>query len=165
MPSTLVAQATADIAKVRAAAPACTPTAAAAGSNSSTTSAGSSSTPTPSGSSDTSPSALGSSDLSSDVPATAESSTSSQTSRGKTTVASPTAASRAAALSLAAFGTVSADSWALPLLGILVLTLLLPGLVLLMSGRSLSQALGGLRSPAQPAAADVPPAQEGLGET
>ena len=41
------------------------------------------------------------------------------------------------------FGTVSANSWALPLLGILVLTLLLPGLVLLISGRSLSEALGG----------------------
>ena len=58
--------------------------------------------------------------------------------------APPTGSSRAAPLSLAAFGTVSADSWALPLLGILVLTLLLPGLVLLISGRSLSQVLGGL---------------------
>ena len=166
LPSTLVAQATAAIAKVGAAAPACTPTAA-AGSNSSPTSAGAGSSPasTPSGSSDTSPYALGSSDLSSDVPATVDGSTSSQTSHGKTAGVTPTASSRAAALSLAAFGTVSAASWALPLLGILVLTLLLPGLVLLMSGRSLSEALGGLRSPAQPAAADVPPVQEGLGET
>ena len=69
LPSTLVAQATAAIAKVGAAAPACTPTAA-AGSNSSPTSAGAGSSPssTPSGSSDMSPYALGSSDLSSDVP-------------------------------------------------------------------------------------------------
>ena len=171
MPSSLVAQATADIAKVGAAAPACTPTAAAA-SSSTPTSAGasssssSSSSSTPSGSSDVSPYALGSSDLFPDVASAGDGSTSSQTSPGgKTAVASPTASSRAAALSLAAFGTVSAASWALPLLGILVLTLLLPGLVLLVSGRSLSQALGGFRSPAQPAAADVAPVQEGLGET
>jgi hypothetical protein len=155
----------ADIAKVGTAAPACTPTAAAAGSNSSTTSAAAGSTSTPSGSVDATPYALGSSDLNSDVPATAAGSTTSHTSRGESAVASPTPSSRAAALSLAAFGTVSADSWVLPLFGILVLTLLLPGLVLLISGRSLSQVVGGLRSPAQPAAADVPPVQEGLGET
>ena len=168
LPDTLFAQASAAIAKVGAAAPACTPTAP-AGSNSSPTSAGagSSSSPssTPSGSNDVSPYALGSSDLSTDVTGATEGSTSSHTSSGKTAVAPPTPSSRAAALSLAAFGTVSAASWALPLLGILVLTLLLPGLVLLLSGRSLSQALGGLRSPAQPAAADVPPVEEGLGET
>ena len=167
LPSTLVAQATADIAKVGAAPPACTPTAAAAGANSSATSAGSSSSSssTPSGSSAASPYALGSSDVSSDGAGAANGSTSSQTSHGNAATASPTGSSRAAALSLAAFGTVSANGWALPLLGILVLTLLLPGLVLLISGRSLSQALGGLRSQAQPAAADVPPVQEGLGET
>jgi hypothetical protein len=169
MPSTLVAQATADIAKVGAAAPACTPTAAAAGSSSSPTSAGagssSSSSSIPSGSTTATPYALGSSDLNSDVPATVDGSTSSQTSHAKTAGISPTASSRAAALSLAAFGTVSAASWALPLFGILVLTLLLPGLVLLMSGRSLSGALGGLRSPAKAAAAGVQPVEEGLGET
>jgi hypothetical protein len=43
------------------------------------------------------------------------------------------------------------------------LTLLLPGLVLMVSGRSLSQVLGGLRSPGEPAAGDIPP-QEGLGD-
>jgi hypothetical protein len=166
MPSSLVAQATAAIAKVGAAAPACTPTAVAGSSpNATSAGAGSSSSSTPSGSSDVSPYALGSSGLYSDVPGAADGSTSSQTSPGKTAVATPTASSRAAALSLAAFGTVSANGWALPLLGILVLTLLLPGLILLVSGRSLSQALGGLRSQAQPAAADVPPVQEGPGET
>ena len=45
-----------------------------------------------------------------------------------------------------AFETVSPTSWALPLLGVLVLALLLPGLILLASGRSLTEALGGLRS-------------------
>ncbi len=165
LPNTLFAQAMADIAKVGTAAPACTPTAAAAGSNSSTTSTAAGSTSTPSGSSAVSPYSLGSSDLNSDVPATGAGSKSSQTTPSKTAVASPTPSSRAAALSLAAFGTVSADGWALPLLGILVLTLLLPGLFLLISGRSLRQALGGLRSQAQPAAADVAPVQEGLGET
>ena len=168
LPSTLVAQANADIAKVGATAPACTP-AAAAGSNSSTTSAGdgstSTSTSTSSGSTAVSPSAFGSSGPYSDVGGTASGSTHSQTSGGKTVGNSPTASSRAAALSLAAFGTVPANSWALPLLGILVLTLLLPGLVLLVSGRSLTEALGGLRSQAQPVVADVPPAQEDLGET
>jgi cobalamin biosynthesis Mg chelatase CobN len=166
MPSTLVAQATAAIAKVGAAAPACTP-AAAAGSPSSTTSPGSTPSPssTPSGSSAVSPYALGSSDLFSDASAAGNGSTSSQASHDETAGVSPTPSSRAAALSLAAFGTVSANGWALPLLAILVLTVLLPGLVLLISGRSLSQALGGPRSQAQPAVADVPPAQEGLGET
>lgn len=168
MPSTLVAQANADIAKVGAAAPACTPTAP-AGSNSGTTAAGSSSssTPssTPSGSNAVSPYELGSSGLYSDVSGAANASTSSKTSGGNTAGHSPTASARAAALSLAAFGTVPANSWALPLLAILVLTVLLPGLVLLVSGRSLSEALGGLRSQAQPAVADVPLVQEELGET
>ena len=165
LPSTLVAQATADIAKVGAASPACTPTVA-AGSSSGTTAAGPSSTPTstPSGSSAASPSALGTSGLYSDVAGSTNGSTGSQSSGSTTADSSPTASSRAAALSLAAFGTVPANSWALPLLGILVLTLLLPGLVLLVSGRSLSEALGGLRSQAQPVVADVPPVQKGLGE-
>ena len=166
LPSSLVSQATADIAKVGAAAPACTPTAA-AGSNSSTTAAaaGSSSTPssTPSGSDDAPLFALGSSGFSSDSASESAGSTPSQTSSAKTSGASPTASSRAAALSLAAFGTVSANSWALPLLAVLVLTLLLPGLVLLLSRRSLRQVLGGLRPQGQPVAADVPPSQEGLG--
>ena len=165
LPNTLYAQAMADIAKVGTAAPACTPTAAAtAGSNSSTTSPAAGSSSTPSGSSAVSPYALGSSDLSSDVPGAADGSKSSQTTPSKTAASSPVS-SRAAALSLAAFGTVSADGWALPLLGILVLTLLLPGLFLLISGRSLRQAPGGLGSQAQRAAADVAPVQEGLGET
>ncbi len=127
---------------------------------------GSSSTPTstPSGSSAASPSALGTSGLYSDVAGSTNGSTGSQSSGSKTADSSPTASSRAAALSLAAFGTVPANSWALPLLGVLVLTLLLPGLVLLVSGRSLSEALGGLRSQAQPVVADVPPVQEDLGE-
>ena len=168
LPSSLVAQATAAIAKVGAAAPACTPTAV-AGSNPSATPTGagssSSTSSTPSGSSDVSPSALGSSVPYSDVTGAGGGSTSAQTSPAKATGVSPTTASRTAALSLAAFGTISADGWALPLLGILVLTVLLPGLALLMSGRSLSQALGGLWSQAQPAAADDPPVEEGTGET
>ena len=170
MPSSLVAQASADIAKVGAAAPACTPTAAGA-SNSSPNSAGagssasSSPSSTPSASSDASPYALGSSDLSSDLAGATHGSTSSQTSHGTTAGVAPTASSRAAALSLAAFGTVSAASWALPLLGILVLTLLLPGLVLLISGRSLSQVLGRIRSQPKPASAAAPPVGEGLGDT
>jgi hypothetical protein len=169
MPSTLVAQANADIAKVGAAAPNCTPTAVAAGSNSSTTSGGagssSPSSSSSSGSSGASSSALGSSDVSSDATGAADGSTSSQTGGSKTAGTSPATSSRAAALSLAAFGTVPANSWALPLLAVLVLTLLLPGLVLLISGRSLSEALGGLRSQAQPAVADVPSVQEDFGGT
>jgi hypothetical protein len=168
LPSSLVAQATAAIAKVGGSAPSCTPTAAAAAaSSSSATPAGagssSSSSSSASSSGDVSPYPLGSSGLYSDASGTADGSTSSQTSPGKTPVVSPTATSRAAALSLAAFGTVSADSWALPLLAILLLTLLLPGLILLISGRSLSEALSGLR--AQPAAAADAPVQEGPGGT
>jgi hypothetical protein len=49
--------------------------------------------------------------------------------------AANTAAS-AAAVNLAAFGKISSDGWALPLLGILILTLLVPGLVFLASRRA-----------------------------
>ena len=51
--------------------------------------------------------------------------------------------SRSVALSLAVFETVSPAAWALPLLGVLVLVLLCTGPVLLASGRSLTEALGG----------------------
>ena len=44
---------------------------------------------------------------------------------------------------LASFNTFAPTSWALPLLGVLVLAFLLPGLILLVSGRPLSEALGG----------------------
>ena len=69
------------------------------------------------------------------------------------------------ALSLAAFETVSPAAWALPLLGVLVLVLLLPGLILLASGRSLTEALGGLRSPPNPPVAQPSdPAMQSSGD-
>lgn len=165
LPSSLVAQAEANIAKVGSAAPACTPTATSSISGSSTSATPSDAgSGTPSGASSLLSSQDSSSPPFSDGAGTADSSTASGSS-GKSGGASPTASSRSAALSLAAFGTVSPDSWALPLLAVLVLTLLVPGLVLLISGRSLTEALGGLRSPAQHADAQVAPPEEGGGET
>jgi hypothetical protein len=166
LPGPLAAQAEADIAKVGSAASACTPSgaASASGSNAGATPTDAGSSATSSGSSSVPPYQASSSYPYSSATGGADGSTASGSS-GKSGGASPTALSRSAALSLAAFGTVSPDSWALPLLAILVLTLLLPGLVLLVSGRSLTEALGGLRSPAQPADAEPPPSEEGGGET
>jgi hypothetical protein len=164
LPSALDAQATADIAKVGAAAPACTPTTttdsnppASATPEGSTPSATSSTTPP--GSNSATPFSLGSSGFPSTGFANESTggSTSSATSSSKTATASPTPLSQAAALSLAAFGTVSANSWALPLLGVLVLTVLLPALALWCSGRSLRQVLGGPRPAADAAATGAPP--------
>jgi hypothetical protein len=66
-------------------------------------------------------------------------------------------------LNLSAFETVSPASWALPLLAVLVLGLLLPGLILLASGRSLTGAFGGLRLGGDPAAAAPPDPELGGG--
>jgi hypothetical protein len=165
LPSSLVAQAEAAVAKVGSAAPTCTPPAAgASGSSSSATPSDAGSSATPSGSSSIPPYQISSPYPSTGAPGATDGSTAPGSS-GKGGGAAPTALSRSAALSLAGFGTVSPDSWALPLLAVLVLTVLLPGLVLLVSGRSLTEALGGLRSPAQPADAQVPPSEEGGGET
>jgi cobalamin biosynthesis Mg chelatase CobN len=165
LPSSLVSQAEVDIAKVGSAAPTCTPTAGSSASGPNATPSGTGSSATPSGTSGITPSQSSPSYPYSSATGAADGSTASGSSSGKSGGASPTASSRSAALSLAGFGTVSPDSWALPLLAVLVLTLLLPGLVLLISGRSLTEALGGLRSPAQPADAQVPPSEEGGGET
>ncbi|HEY6474377.1 MAG TPA: hypothetical protein VIY26_15895 [Acidimicrobiales bacterium] len=55
---------------------------------------------------------------------------------GKGHAGAPDTTARAAAVSLAAFGKISSDGWALPLLGILILMLLVPGLVFLASRRT-----------------------------
>jgi hypothetical protein len=150
LPSSLVTQAQADIAKVGKSASNCTP------SNSTA------STPPPAGGSTATPSGSGSGS------GTASSFASPLTARGQAAASTPSAltggggkgspakaASRPAALSLSAFESVSPAGWALPLLGVLVLVLLLPGLVLLASGRSLSEIAGGLRS-ASPAPIAAP---------
>jgi hypothetical protein len=67
----------------------------------------------------------------------------------------PDDAARAAALSLAAFGEVPPESWAVPLFGILVLTLLVPGLVFLASRRSRG-ALGELQPATEPSDPPAP---------
>ena len=154
LPSSLTAQAQAAIAKVGAGAPACTPAAAAAGSN--TTASGQ--TPSGAGSSNNATSQFGgitpyefaNSTLLSLAEANAASG-----SKGGNGAGAAGAETRAAALSLAAFGRLSAGSWALPFLGILVLTLLVPGLVYLASRRSRG-ALGELGAVA---GSPEPPAQ------
>jgi hypothetical protein len=157
LPSSLVTQAQTDIAKVGTATAACTP---AAGSATGATAAGGSGSTAASGASSSgSPGSLASSFPSSSFLGSVTGSTGSASTagNGKSTGAaasSSKAAPAPAALSLSAFETVSPAGWALPLLAVLVLGLLLPGLVLLVSGRSLTEALGGLRSsPSSPAAA------------
>lgn len=152
LPSALVTQAQADIAKVGSAAAACTP---AAGPTANATAGGSAAASL--GSNSGTPNSFFSSFpfLSGTVLDTGSTSLAPAGGSGKSPGSSSggTASSRPAALSLAAFETVSPASWALPLLGVLVLALLLPGLILLASGRSLTEALGGLRSgPSSPAA-------------
>jgi hypothetical protein len=156
LPSSLTAQAEAAIAKVGISAPSCVPTTPVPGStgSNSTSTAG---TPSGAGSSNTSsvfggitPNEFANSALLS----LAEANAASKSKGGKGAGAAGTTA-RAAALSLAEFGKVSPDSWALPFLGILVLTLLVPGLVYLASRRSRG-ALGELGAASQ---APEPPAQ------
>ena len=66
---------------------------------------------------------------------------------GEGDAGAPDATARAAAVSLAAFGKVSSDGWALPLLGILILMLLVPGLVFLASRRAPRLGPGEAASP------------------
>jgi hypothetical protein len=153
LPSSLTAQAQAAIAKVGTGTPACNPASAAAGSNttaSGQTSSGAGSSNTTSQFGGITPYEFANSALLS----LAEANAASGSKGGKGAGAAGTTA-RAAALSLAAFGKLSPGGWALPFLGILVLTLLVPGLVYLASRRSRG-ALGELG-----AAADgpEPPAQ------
>jgi hypothetical protein len=154
LPGSLVAQAQADIAKVGKTASTCTPAAPSA----STPAPSAGSAATPSGSSNGSGSA---SSFASPLSTTGQATTSatSATKGGGGTGSTAKVASRPAALSLPAFESVSPAGWALPLLGVLVLVLLLPGLVLLASGRSLREVAGGLRSgtaPPHEAAASEP---------
>jgi hypothetical protein len=149
LPGSLSTQAYAAIAKVGTAAPACSAAGAAPGSN--TTSSGQ--TPSGTGASNSAgafggitPNEFANSALLSQAEAKAAA-------QGGKGAGGATAAS-AAALSLAAFGRLSPESWALPFLGILVLTLLVPGLVYLASRRS--RTLGELGAAAQ---TPEPPAQ------
>jgi hypothetical protein len=146
LPSSLVTQAQADIAKVGSAAAACNP---ATGSTGSSGGSSGSNGGTPSSFSSSFPFLSGSG---SDTGSTSSASTGG-TGNGPASSHGGTRTSRPVALSLTAFENVSPTSWALPLLGVLVLTLLLPGLILLASGRSLTEALGGLRSGPSSAAA------------
>jgi hypothetical protein len=156
LPNSLTAQAQAAIAKVGTSAPSCAPTTPVQGSNSSnsTSTAG---TPSGAGSSNTSsvlggitPDEFANSALLSLAEANAA-----HGSKGGKGAGAADATARAAALSLAEFGDVPPDSWGLPFLGILVLTLLVPGLVYLASRRSRG-ALGELGAASQ---APEPPAQ------
>jgi hypothetical protein len=134
LPSSLTAQAQAAIAKVGTGASACNPASAAPGSNTTPNAA----TPSGAGASNTSsvfgnitPGEFANSNLLTLAEAKAASGSKGGKGAGETG-----AAARAAALSLAAFGKVPPEDWALPLLGILVLTLLIPGLVYWTSRRS-----------------------------
>jgi hypothetical protein len=144
LPSSLVTQAQANIAKVGKAASTCTPSSPAA----STPAPGAGSSATPSGSSGGSGFA---SSFASPLSATGPSAASTpSTTKGGSGGSPAKTSSRPSALSLSAFESVSPAGWALPLLGVLVLVLLLPGLVLLASGRSFSELVGGLRSASAP---------------
>jgi hypothetical protein len=153
LPSSLIAQANAAIAKVGAAAPACTPaapTAPVAGSSTKSTA----STPSGTGSSNTA-SAFGGitpgefANSTSLSLAEGNATSGSKGRRGGQGTGAAGEAARAAALSLAAFGKVPPDSWAIPLLGILVLTLLVPGLVFYASRRGRG-ALGEIQPALEP---------------
>jgi hypothetical protein len=134
LPSSLTAQAQTAIAKVGTGAAACTPASATPGSNTTSSAA----TPSGAGASNTT-SAFGNITpgefANSNLLSLAEAKAASGSKSGKGAGEAGTAA-RAAALSLAAFGKVPPEDWALPLLGILVLTLLIPGLVYWASRRS-----------------------------
>jgi hypothetical protein len=156
LPSSLVTQAQADIAKVGSAAAPCTPTNSTTGTTAAAS--GSAATPSGSGSIGNTPNSVSSSFPLSSETGTATGSTSSASTGGKSAGSTSKVASGPAALSLSAFETVSPASWALPLLAVLILALLLPGLILLASGRSLTEALGGLRSgPSSPVAGPSDP--------
>jgi hypothetical protein len=150
LPASLAVQARAAIARVGSAAAACTPSSSSAGSGSSAASASGGS----SGSGTANSGAFSSAyPLLSQAIAAANGSSSSASGRGGS-AGSPLKSAVRRALSLSAFESVSPASWALPLLAVLVLGLLLPGLILMASGRSLTDAIGlgaGQASPpAQP---------------
>jgi hypothetical protein len=152
LPSSLVTQAQADIAKVGSAAAACSPSnSTSSPSSASPGGAGSSIAPLAFGAAN--PASLGSSSPFLGAGSALAGSASAASKGGGAPAAPSKGAARSAALSLAAFEAVSPAGWLYPLLGVLVLALLLPGLVLLASGRSLTEVLGGLRSGAHPSVA------------
>lgn len=167
LPSSLTAQANAAIAKVGAAAPACAPATPAPVAGSSTKSTAS--TPLGAGSSNTA-SAFGAITPDEFANSTslslAEGNAGSESKHGKGATGTGAAgeAARAAALSLAAFGKVPPDSWGLPLLGILVLTLLVPGLVFFASRRGRG-ALGEVQPASEPSDPPAPSPVDGGVET
>jgi hypothetical protein len=175
LPSSLLAQAQADIAKVgTAAAAACSPVSSNSGSGGGSSSGSSTASPGGAGSAGSASANAGAFDSSFPLGGAsgegAGSSTASTVQGGGAAASPAKGATTPNPLSLAAFETVSPASWALPLLAVLVLTLLLPGLVLLASGRSLTEALGGLRSGqsssvAQSADPEVPTTGDGGIET
>ncbi len=145
LPSSLVTQAQADIAKVGTAAAACTPASSNSGSSAPAPS-GAGASDSPSGSSGNTPNSASAPFPLTGTTGTGPGSTTAAATAGKGHGSTSKVAAASAPLSLSAFETVSPASWALPLLGVLVLVFLLPGLILLASGRSLTEALGGLRS-------------------
>jgi hypothetical protein len=136
LPSSLTAQAQASIAKVGTAASACAPTSAAPGSNTTSSASGSGASNTSSLFGNITPGEFANSNLLSLAEEKAASG-----SKGGKGAGEAGAPARAASLSLAAFGKIPPQEWALPFLGILVLTLLVPSLVYWASRRSRS-ALG-----------------------
>ncbi|HEX4126560.1 MAG TPA: hypothetical protein VHX67_03175 [Acidimicrobiales bacterium] len=155
LPSSLVTQAQADIAQVGSAAAACSPSSSV--SSSSAASSGGAASPGAPLAFGSAPPAPFDSLLSFLGAEGASAGSASSASKGGGAPGSPSkGASRPAPLSLAAFEAVTPASWLFPLLGVLVLALLLPGLVLLASGRSLTEVLGGLRSGAHPSVAQSP---------
>jgi hypothetical protein len=164
LPSSLTAQANAAIAKLGTSPPACTPTPQVSGSSSksnSTPSAAGSSNATPAFGGITSNEFANSTSLS-----LAESNATSRSKGGKggKATGSTGEASRAAALSLAAFGKLPPDSWVVPLLGILILTLLVPGLVYWASRRGRG-ALGELQLASEPSDPEPQTPLDGGAET
>jgi hypothetical protein len=165
LPASLVTQARAAIARVGSAAAACTPSSASSGSGPGASASGAGS----SGSGTANSGAFSSAyPLLSQAISAANGSSSSASGRGGS-AGSPLKSAVRRALSLSAFESVSPASWALPLLAVLVLGLLLPGLILMASGRSLTGALGlgvGQASPeAQPPDPEVAAQADGGAET
>jgi hypothetical protein len=154
LPSTLTAEALTAIAKVGAAAPACAPPTPSAGAKS-TSNPTTAATPSGAEPSNTAtafggitPSEFANSTSLSLAEANAASGSKGGT--GGKGAGDTEAAARAAALSLAAFGRIPPDSWAVPLLGILVLAVLVPGLVFWVSRRSRGT-IGDLQPASEPA--------------
>jgi hypothetical protein len=139
--SSLVTQAQAAIARVGASASTCTPSSSSAGST--PASGGGSSAVSGLGSGTGSANAFASSSFS-PTGSTGASTTSGSTAGSGSGSTSAKASTRPGPVSLAAFESVSPAGWALPLLAVLVLVLLLPGLLLLASGRSLREVVSGL---------------------